>query len=52
VLIVDIGGDAIAVGNEPGIQSPLADALALQSCAGLNLPTRVVVAGPGSRTAD
>jgi hypothetical protein len=47
VAIVDVGGDAIARGDEPGLRSPLADALALAACTGLAVPVNVLVAGPG-----
>lgn len=45
VEIVDVGGDALAHGDEPGLRSPLADGLVLAACAGL--PADVLVAGPG-----
>jgi hypothetical protein len=47
VTVVDVGGDAIARGDEPGLRSPLADALALAACADLTVPVTVLVAGPG-----
>lgn len=47
VTLVDVGGDAIARGDEPELRSPLADALALAACTGLPVPVTVLVAGPG-----
>jgi hypothetical protein len=47
VTVVDVGGDAVARGDEPGLRSPLADGLALAAAAKLGLPGTVVVAGPG-----
>jgi hypothetical protein len=48
-LLVDIGGDAIAAGGEPGLASPLCDAVMI--AAGLRLagdpPCLLVVLGPG-----
>ncbi len=47
VHVVDVGGDILAVGDEPDLRSPLADTLALCACIGLDVPTDVLVAGPG-----
>jgi hypothetical protein len=47
VTVVDVGGDAVARGDEPGLRSPLADALALAACIDLDLAVAVVVVGPG-----
>jgi hypothetical protein len=47
VDIIDVGGDALAKGDEPGLRSPLADAMVLAACAGLDVPSSIVVAGPG-----
>ena len=47
VDIVDVGGDALAHGDEIGLRSPLADAMVLAACAGLDVPSSIVVAGPG-----
>lgn len=47
VTVLDVGGDALARGNEPGLRSPLADALSLAAVTGLDLPVSVLVAGPG-----
>jgi len=47
VLVVDVGGDVVARGDEPGLKSPLADALALAACADLPVPVDVAVVGVG-----
>jgi hypothetical protein len=47
VDIVDVGGDAVARGDEVGLRSPLADAMVLAACADLDVPSSIVVAGPG-----
>ena len=47
VTVVDVGGDAIAHGDEPGLRSPLADGLVLAACDDLPVPTDVLIAGPG-----
>jgi hypothetical protein len=45
--IIDVGGDALAQGDEVGLRSPLADAMVLAACAELGVPSSIVVAGPG-----
>ncbi|MFE3457393.1 DUF1152 domain-containing protein [Nocardiopsis aegyptia] len=47
VIVVDVGGDALARGNEAGLRSPLADALVLSACAAIDRPVHVSVLGPG-----
>lgn len=47
VQLVDVGGDILARGNEPGLRSPLADALSLAAAKDLDVPVEVLVAGPG-----
>lgn len=47
LVLVDVGGDLVAVGTEPELRSPLADSLALAACALAGLPFDVLVAGPG-----
>jgi hypothetical protein len=47
VQVVDAGGDVLAAGHEPGLRSPLADALALAAADGIGYPTGVLVAGLG-----
>ncbi|MFC5994306.1 DUF1152 domain-containing protein [Pseudonocardia hispaniensis] len=47
IALVDVGGDALTTGHDPGLRSPLADQLALAACLRTGLPTRLVIAGPG-----
>lgn len=45
LAIVDVGGDAVAEGNEPGLRSPLADFLVLAGACRTGLPVQLLVAG-------
>jgi len=47
VGLVDVGGDVLTRGNEPGLRSPLADLLALAACTRTGRPCQVLVIGPG-----
>ncbi|GAB3651865.1 DUF1152 domain-containing protein [Actinocorallia lasiicapitis] len=47
VRIVDVGGDILARGDEQTLRSPLADALAVAACVGLEVPVEVLVLGLG-----
>lgn len=47
LVVVDVGGDVLATGEEAGLRSPLADALILAAAHGLTPDGRVWVAGPG-----
>ncbi|MFI6285562.1 DUF1152 domain-containing protein [Streptomyces sp. NPDC051018] len=47
VDILDVGGDILARGDEPGLRTPLADALTLAACSRIDTPVRLLVAGPG-----
>jgi hypothetical protein len=47
VVLVDVGGDVAARGDEVELKSPLADTLALAACAALPVPAEVVVLGVG-----
>ena len=47
LVIVDVGGDALTTGDDPGLRSPLADQLAIAACMRTELPARLVVAAPG-----
>lgn len=47
IEVVDVGGDALAQGRDPGLRSPLADALALAAAADIELPGSLLVIGPG-----
>jgi hypothetical protein len=46
LTLVDVGGDILTNGDDPGLRSPLADQLALAACLRTGLPTRLVVAAP------
>ncbi|WP_158882255.1 DUF1152 domain-containing protein [Amycolatopsis anabasis] len=45
LVLVDVGGDAVAGGHEPGLRSPLADFLALAACSLADRPARLLVTG-------
>jgi len=45
--IIDVGGDILTTGDDPGLRSPLADALVLSACHELDIPVDVLIAGPG-----
>ncbi len=47
VIALDVGGDAVTDGHDPGLRSPLADQLALAACMRSELPTRLLIAAPG-----
>jgi hypothetical protein len=47
LTIIDVGGDALTSGHDPGLRSPLADQLAIAACLRAGLPARLVVAAPG-----
>lgn len=47
LALVDVGGDVLATGGEPGLRSPLADQLALAGCVLTGIPTRLLVTGAG-----
>ncbi|GHE26604.1 DUF1152 domain-containing protein [Streptomyces vinaceus] len=47
IRIVDIGGDVLTHGDEPGLCSPFGDALTLAACHLTGMATTVHVAGPG-----
>ncbi|MEV6682479.1 DUF1152 domain-containing protein [Streptomyces erythrochromogenes] len=47
IRVVDIGGDILTHGDEPGLCSPFGDALTLAACHLTGIPTTVHVAGPG-----
>ncbi|MGW6425856.1 DUF1152 domain-containing protein [Nocardia sp. NPDC055053] len=55
ILVLDVGGDILAAGDEPGLRSPLADSLALAAAVESELPTDVLATGlglDGELTAD
>jgi hypothetical protein len=47
LVLVDVGGDSLTNGTEPGLRSPLADQLAIAACLRSGIPTRLVVAAAG-----
>jgi hypothetical protein len=47
LIVVDVGGDAVADGTEAHLLSPLADALVVAGATGLLVDATLVVAGPG-----
>ncbi len=47
LAVIDVGGDILAAGNEPGLRSPLADSVALAAAITSGLPTQVLVTGIG-----
>ena len=47
VVLVDIGGDAIADGSEPGLASPLSDAVMIAAGAAATVPCLLAVLGAG-----
>jgi hypothetical protein len=47
LALVDTGGDVLARGDEPGLRSPLADALSLTAASAVDPAADVLVAAPG-----
>jgi hypothetical protein len=47
LALIDVGGDALTDGSDPGLRSPLADQLALAACVRTGLPSQLVIAAPG-----
>jgi hypothetical protein len=47
LTIIDVGGDALTNGQDPGLRSPLADQLAIAACLRSGLSARLIVAAPG-----
>ena len=47
VVLLDVGGDVLAHGDEPGLGSPLADALLLAAAPAIGLPVTLAVWGAG-----
>ncbi|WEV77737.1 DUF1152 domain-containing protein [Janibacter cremeus] len=48
LVVVDVGGDIVARGSEPGLRSPLADSLSLAAALGTGIPTTVMILGAGA----
>ena len=46
VICLDVGGDVLARGNEPGLSSPLADAISLACCAQIKVPSLLAIYAP------
>lgn len=47
LTLVDVGGDVLTDGHDPGLRSPLADQLALAAAVRSGLPTRLLITGAG-----
>lgn len=47
LVLVDVGGDVLTDGDDPGLRSPLADQLALAACSRSGLTGRLLIAGLG-----
>ncbi len=47
LALIDVGGDVLTDGSDPGLRSPLADQLALAACVRTGLPSRLLIAAPG-----
>ncbi|MEO6496253.1 MAG: DUF1152 domain-containing protein [Solirubrobacteraceae bacterium] len=47
VVLLDVGGDVLGHGDEPGLSSPLADAVLLAASATVGLPVTLAVWGAG-----
>jgi hypothetical protein len=47
LVLLDVGGDALTTGDDPGLRSPLADQLVIAAAARTGLPARLVIAGAG-----
>lgn len=47
IALIDVGGDVLTDGTDPGLRSPLADQLALAACVRTGLPSQLLIAAPG-----
>lgn len=47
LALIDVGGDVLTDGSDPGLRSPLADQLALAACVRTGLPSQLLIAAPG-----
>jgi hypothetical protein len=47
IALIDVGGDIITDGTDPGLRSPLADQLALAACVRTGLPSKLLITAPG-----
>jgi len=48
VIGIDVGGDILTQGHEPGLISPMADNMLLSALANIDIPTIIGIMGPGS----
>jgi hypothetical protein len=48
IICLDVGGDVIARGDEPGLESPLADAISLASCYCTRTRSLLAIYGPNA----
>jgi hypothetical protein len=47
IALIDVGGDILTDGTDPGLRSPLADQLALAACVRTGLPSQLLITAPG-----
>ncbi|HEU0089238.1 MAG TPA: DUF1152 domain-containing protein [Pseudonocardiaceae bacterium] len=47
LALIDVGGDVLTTGTDPGLRSPLADQLALAACVRTGLPSQLLITAPG-----
>lgn len=47
LALIDVGGDVLTDGTDPGLRSPLADQLALAASLRTGLPSQLLIAAPG-----
>ncbi|MGH3938452.1 MAG: DUF1152 domain-containing protein [Pseudonocardiaceae bacterium] len=47
IALIDVGGDVLTDGTDPGLRSPLADQLALAACVRTGMPSQLLIAAPG-----
>jgi hypothetical protein len=47
LALIDVGGDVLTDGTDPGLRSPLADQLALAACVRTGLPSQLLITAPG-----
>lgn len=47
IALIDVGGDVLTDGTDPGLRSPLADQLALAACVRTGIPSQLLITAPG-----
>jgi hypothetical protein len=47
LALIDVGGDSLTDGTDPGLRSPLADQLALAACVRTGLPCQLLITAAG-----